>query len=249
MNTISQGFSDTRLSFSSRLTNASPFIEDENQTNLRTRIIERQIDWETLRAQNVSTEGMYLASQSPRGLDSYHPPFSLLGFDFILALLQEDPMNRMPLTEALNHPWLRSYTSPFPASSRARALQASSSGTRAGVTHNFIGLHIQPSANGAGAGNFGQREGSRGGPLQRRADILSQVAEGNRAVPQPSPEMIASAAAKEAKKGKRVRNNLTPLDEEEEADPESSRSGPATRSSNNSQSSSGPRSKKARTEA
>ncbi|RXW25644.1 hypothetical protein EST38_g233 [Candolleomyces aberdarensis] len=211
----------------SMLTNASPFIEDENQTNLRTRIIERHIDWATLQAQNISQDA----------------------FDFIVALLQEDPMNRMGLKEALDHPWLSSYLPLLPPSSRNRPLQASSSGARAGVTHNFIGLQIQSSPNSTAGGKFGQREGSRGAPLQRRADILSQAAEGNRAVPEPSPEMIANASAKEAKKGKRVRNNLTPLDEEEEGDPEGSRSGPATRSRDTSQSSGGPRSKKARTEA
>ncbi|KAJ2931453.1 hypothetical protein H1R20_g5592, partial [Candolleomyces eurysporus] len=231
----------------SMLTNASPFIEDENQTNLRARIIERHIDWATLEAQNISREGGQFASSSVHGLLSDYAP-SVLAINFIVALLQEDPMNRMGLKEALDHPWLSSYLPLLPPSSRNRPLQASSSGARAGVTHNFIGLNIQSSPNSTAGGKFGQREGSRGAPLQRRADIMSQVAEGNRAVPEPSPEMIANASAKEAKKGKRVRNNLTPLDEEE-ADPEGSRSGPATRSRDTSQSSGGPRSKKARTEA
>ncbi|RXW15179.1 hypothetical protein EST38_g10681 [Candolleomyces aberdarensis] len=71
----------------SMLTNASPFVEDENQTGLRAGIIERRIDWATLQAQNVSQEG----------------------FDFIVALLQEDPVNRMGLKAALAHPWLQSY--------------------------------------------------------------------------------------------------------------------------------------------
>ena len=158
-------------------------------------------------------------------------------------------MNRMSLREALDHPWLRSFYPALPPSSRNRPLQASSSSAKAGVTHDFIALHIEPSKGPTG-GKFGQREGSRGAPLQRRSDILSQAAEGNRAVPEPLPEMIANASAKEAKRGKRVRNNLTPLDEEGEVEYDPEDSGPpATRSSTTSHSSGGPRSKKARTEA
>ncbi|KAJ2924548.1 hypothetical protein H1R20_g12551, partial [Candolleomyces eurysporus] len=80
----------------SMLTNASPFIEDENQTNILARITERQIDWATLQAQHISQDA----------------------FDFIVALLQEDPTHRMGLQEALNHPWLSSY---LPASDIKRA--------------------------------------------------------------------------------------------------------------------------------
>ena len=41
----------------SMLTNSSPFIEDEGQTNLRIRIIERVIDWDNLRNRGVSEDG------------------------------------------------------------------------------------------------------------------------------------------------------------------------------------------------
>ena len=44
----------------SMLTNSSPFIEDANQTNLRIRIIERVIDWDTLRNRGVSEAGKFL---------------------------------------------------------------------------------------------------------------------------------------------------------------------------------------------
>ncbi|KAJ2918044.1 hypothetical protein MD484_g2375, partial [Candolleomyces efflorescens] len=213
----------------SMLTNASPFIEDENQTNLRARIIERQIDWATLEAQNISQDA----------------------YDFIFSLLQENPMYRMSLKEALEHPWLRTFYPALPPFAQNRPPQASSSNAKAGVTHDFIALHIEPSKAPTG-GKLGQREGSRGAPLQRRSDILSQAAEGNRAVPEPLPEMIANASAKELKRGKRVRNNLTPLDEEGELveyDPVDSDL-PGTRGSNSSShGSGGPRSKKARTEA
>ena len=41
-----------------RLTNAGPFIEDENQRDIRTRIIDRKIDWKTLFNKNLSEEGL-----------------------------------------------------------------------------------------------------------------------------------------------------------------------------------------------
>lgn len=41
----------------SMLTNSSPFIEDEGQQNLRIRIIERVIDWETLTSRTISEDG------------------------------------------------------------------------------------------------------------------------------------------------------------------------------------------------
>lgn len=43
----------------SMLTNSSPFIEDEAQTNLRIRIIERVIDWDNLANRGVSAEGKF----------------------------------------------------------------------------------------------------------------------------------------------------------------------------------------------
>lgn len=43
-----------------RLTNAGPFIEDENQRDIRTRISERRIDWEALHAVQVTDTGKVL---------------------------------------------------------------------------------------------------------------------------------------------------------------------------------------------
>ncbi|KAF9452361.1 Pkinase-domain-containing protein [Macrolepiota fuliginosa MF-IS2] len=72
----------------SMLTNASPFIEDENQRDIRLRISERRIDWSTLQSAGVS----------------------LHAYNFIECLLQENEETRMSLTDSLKHPWLRSYT-------------------------------------------------------------------------------------------------------------------------------------------
>lgn len=133
---------------------------------------------------------------------------------FIRALLQEDPVRRMSLTDALDHPWLKSYI-PVHESSDQLLLGAGPStssaevGASAGVSHQFIGLQIQPSAS---------------APLQRRSVVLSQAAEEGRAISEPTPDMIATANAKESKRNKRVRANLTPLQEEGDAGP-SSRAG------------------------
>lgn len=43
--------------FFSRLTNVGPFIEDENQRDIRARILDRKIDWKTLFNKNLSEEG------------------------------------------------------------------------------------------------------------------------------------------------------------------------------------------------
>lgn len=71
-----------------RLMNSNPFIEDENQRDIRTRIIERQIDWETLTNASVSVDAQ----------------------NFIRNLLEDNPSRRMSLTSALRHPWLSSYS-------------------------------------------------------------------------------------------------------------------------------------------
>ncbi len=70
-----------------RLTNSNPFIEDENQRDIRTRIIERRIDWGTLANASVSVDAQ----------------------SFIRNLLEDNPSRRMSLTSALRHPWLASY--------------------------------------------------------------------------------------------------------------------------------------------
>ncbi|KAF8993679.1 kinase-like domain-containing protein [Cyathus striatus] len=75
----------------SMLTNAAPFIEDENQPDIRTRIAERRVDWSILRNADVSERAE----------------------DFIRCLLQDNPHYRMSLAEAKNHPWLATYIPPI----------------------------------------------------------------------------------------------------------------------------------------
>ncbi|KAF5385763.1 hypothetical protein D9615_002536 [Tricholomella constricta] len=218
----------------SMLTNASPFIEDETQRDIRTRVSERTIDWSCLANMNVSD-----AAQ-----------------DFIRGLLEEDPRQRMTLTEALTHPWLASYTpvydhragnttSSIPTGDYSMVSSAGDSDDsfRGSVNAGFQKLHIQPSTassipaipgafpNGSVAAGI-KRDISRTAPLQRGSHVLLQAAEEGKPIPEPSWEMIANAAAQQQQdqqvagpsnwnakgQNKRVYSELTPLPEEASVD-------------------------------
>ncbi|KAK1218566.1 hypothetical protein PQX77_018744 [Marasmius sp. AFHP31] len=73
----------------SMLTSASPFIEDETQKDIRTRISERTIDWQVLRNAPI--------------------PVSEKCHHFIEGLLQDSPRQRLSMKNALSHPWLAEY--------------------------------------------------------------------------------------------------------------------------------------------
>ncbi|KAJ3514639.1 hypothetical protein NLJ89_g2260 [Agrocybe chaxingu] len=70
----------------SMMSNSSPFFEDETQ-DIRTRIMTRKVDWNTLAAKNVGEDAM----------------------SFVHQLLEENPSRRMSLTGALQHPWLKAH--------------------------------------------------------------------------------------------------------------------------------------------
>ncbi|EKM80931.1 hypothetical protein AGABI1DRAFT_37595 [Agaricus bisporus var. burnettii JB137-S8] len=72
----------------SMLTNSSPFLEDDDQRDIRLRISQRKVDWTLLAQTGVSSRA----------------------YNFIESLLQENEGKRMSLTDSLKHPWLRSYT-------------------------------------------------------------------------------------------------------------------------------------------
>ena len=128
----------------------------------------------------------------------------------------------MSLTNALNHPWLLSYV-PIPEEEYVPIEKPSTDGSEgpppqsAGVSNVFSGLQIQGSSD---------LQGNR--PLERRSKVLSQAEEGVRNVPEPSPQMVANAEASDkaaTRRSKRVRANLTPM--QEESDESSSSVGPA----------------------
>jgi serine/threonine/tyrosine protein kinase RAD53 len=74
----------------SMLTNATPFIEDENILDVRVRIAQRQIEWSCLTNSDVSPQVQ----------------------DLIKRLLEYDPRKRISMKGALEHPWLQSYVPP-----------------------------------------------------------------------------------------------------------------------------------------
>ncbi|KAG5642826.1 hypothetical protein DXG03_002057 [Asterophora parasitica] len=224
----------------SMLTNASPFIEDDTQRDIRTRVSERTIDWGTLANGNISEEAR----------------------EFIQLLLEDSPRDRMTLTDALQHPWLTSYTRVYdhdgvdvlhnePPTTDSSMISATSSvdSFRNSVNEGFQNMHIQPGSsvpavpgafpdagpsNGAGTSNV-NREGSKTAPLQRGSHVLQKAAEEGKQIPEPSWEMLAHAAAQQQHdqaaaagpsnsnpngKGpnKRVHSELTPLPEETSMD-------------------------------
>ncbi|KAH8825103.1 kinase-like domain-containing protein [Flagelloscypha sp. PMI_526] len=73
----------------SMLTNSSPFIEN-SELDIKSRIEQRSIDWETLR-------------QSPA---------SKQASDFIRRLLEPDPARRLQLIHSLAEPWFKKYVPP-----------------------------------------------------------------------------------------------------------------------------------------
>ncbi|KAF8893426.1 kinase-like domain-containing protein [Infundibulicybe gibba] len=159
----------------SMLTNSSPFVEDMNQRDVRARIAERWIDWSYLDQSGVSVEAQ----------------------NFLRSLLEQDPLRRMTLADALHHPWLQTYTPVY------------SSGP------------VSPSPS-AGASGI-KREGSRTAPLQRRSHVVTQAAEGNGDLPIPSEDMIERAqsqagpsnwSAMAKGQNKRLHPELSPLPEE-----------------------------------
>lgn len=166
-----------------RLTNCSPFIENEDSPDLRSRIVGRRIDWSVLSQNHISEDGE----------------------DFIKRLLDLRPDFRMTLADGRTHAWLAGYGqmqdhSPVATSSIESVppddryhLDDDNNGDPVG--HDFqqmgIGQSDTPSSE-----NRTRREGSRN--LQRRSHILADAAgEDGPKIMEPSPEMILNSQAQE----------------------------------------------------
>ena len=153
---------------------------------------------------------------------------------FIRCLLEEDPKRRMTMKEALQHPWLSTYTPFYGSSSLAGSPKDPSRDSddgsfRSSMSEGFQNLNIQgsytdPTTSGEGTSGI-RREDSRTGRLQRRSDLLSRAAEEGKAMLEPSQEMVANASSQEARaagtstaatkgQNKRVYSELTPLPED-----------------------------------
>ncbi|KIK69379.1 hypothetical protein GYMLUDRAFT_53800 [Collybiopsis luxurians FD-317 M1] len=200
----------------SMLTNASPFIEDDNQADIRMKIATRRIDWSLLRPK----------TENP------------MVIDFIESLLANDPASRLTLSGALDHPWLQDYaknngrdivkdrklgkvrdgsreTTPPADGEQSKGSAVFSRGFENLVISETNGAgpsnHTGPSSNVAApdphaaaddeaameddtpppssqAGNL-QAQSSR--VLRRRRDVLDEMENGGTNLPQPSPELLS----------------------------------------------------------
>ncbi|KAF9478621.1 Pkinase-domain-containing protein [Pholiota conissans] len=167
----------------SMLTNQAPFFEDENM-DIRSRILNRKIDWDSLESHELSLEAV----------------------NFIECLLQFRPRQRMSLTKALHHEWLRHHL-PFHCVTEPDEPQGDASMDEEPQYHEYPSLDPPE----------GMGSTRRPGRLVRR-----QAAEEENHLPQPSMEMLEYAAMQDVNTGaapakglkKRVHAELTPLQEE-----------------------------------
>ncbi|KAI0301033.1 kinase-like domain-containing protein [Multifurca ochricompacta] len=104
----------------SMLTNTGPFIEDENEHDMRRRIAERYIDWDTLRQKGVSAPAQ----------------------DFIRRLLNTNPSTRMTLTDALHHPWLEPSSHPAGANPNTTPSTDVPPASTTAAPHNPVGRNL-----------------------------------------------------------------------------------------------------------
>jgi serine/threonine protein kinase len=107
----------------SRLTNTSPFDEDEEQQDIRQRIIKRTILWAQL--------------------EEHTPALSANVRDLVRRLLETYPSQRLSLTSALAHPWLDGYVPAYvqklppddPVHAQRALSPSQDSASSTGVTH------------------------------------------------------------------------------------------------------------------
>ncbi|KAH7888959.1 kinase-like domain-containing protein [Phlebopus sp. FC_14] len=181
----------------SMLTSSSPFVEDDTQRDIKVRIAERTIEWDTLDQANVSD----------------------LAKDFIRQLLEYDPGRRMSLTAARRHPWLNQG---LPKAGNPREVRAADSIASLGPDDSSLTSlpddnddamladsepNSDPAMN-AGLENLDLNQQSRRvmngrAPLQRRSLVLAAAAHSNTELPEPSWQMLNAASAIPARAGKR----------------------------------------------
>ncbi|KAG5342978.1 hypothetical protein C0989_005927 [Termitomyces sp. Mn162] len=199
----------------SMLTNSSPFVEEERH-DVRTRILQRTIDWSVL----TSKEGV-----------------SAQAIDFVQRLLEIDPRQRMGLADSLQHPWLKSHIPVYgPAGNYVSNIltddysMVSSSLTNDGSFHgsvheDFHNMHIELAPPAPGTFSNGSiangltSQPSRGVPLRRGSLAVLQAME-NGTLSDPPVEMIVNAAAQDLRErqaskntkgtNKRMHSELTP---------------------------------------
>ncbi|KAG7439582.1 kinase-like protein [Guyanagaster necrorhizus] len=174
----------------SMLTSTAPFIEDENQPDIRTRIAERWIHWEPLKM------------------------FSLEARHFIQALLETDPTKRMTMHDSHKHPWFAAYTPVYdlmyknfasmdqdPSSTPANnestseppmppdvSMKSSTDANGEAIVSSQMDILQLDAPTPPITKNGIPRQSSR---LERRSDVLLRAEEEGRELLQPSQEMIS----------------------------------------------------------
>ncbi|KAG2154460.1 kinase-like domain-containing protein [Suillus bovinus] len=179
---------------------SSPFIEDENQRDIKVRIAGRTIQWSTLDNIDVSPQAR----------------------NFIEMLLEHDPRDRMSLSTACTHPWLadvptlshlqhRSITDSSVASIQdgsssislldSEDTEMTDGSSEPAVSEGFDKLHL--------------RQQSARAPLQQRAQEVAQAAENDQRLMEPNWQMVqhAQEIANSVRNGKRKLDPQNPLPE------------------------------------
>ncbi|KAH7916616.1 kinase-like domain-containing protein [Hygrophoropsis aurantiaca] len=166
----------------SMLTSTSPFIEDDTQRDIKIRIAERTIDWASLDQAHISPTAQ----------------------DFIRRLLDVNPRTRMSLSDATKHPWLQNQQEVLNRG-RPRETLAEASIVSLPVEGSSLSSipddddEMADDTNSDPIINQGlehlKLRGNTRAPLQRRSQVLSQAAEDNQALMEPSWQMIASQDA------------------------------------------------------
>ncbi|KAG8214139.1 kinase-like domain-containing protein [Butyriboletus roseoflavus] len=188
------------------LTSASPFIEDENQRDMKVRIAKRTVDWSYLDNTGVSE----------------------LAKDFIRRLLEFDPCRRLSLSAARNHPWLNQSivavvgaNNPQETRDLITSLESIPSSSLTSLPDDddeaMANACITEPSMSAGLERLQleqenqspQRNGGRA-PLQRRSQVLANAAEHDVDLPEPSWQMLDAAGAAPARAGKRKLNEHDP---------------------------------------
>jgi len=143
-----------------RLTSVSPFIEDDREMDLRIRISTRKVDWGSLSMSHASNKGSLNHDRSFNFNDILY-----IAVHFIQCLLEEDPANRMSLTRALRHSWLKTYTplrvydtiSSLDPHDFSMLTSIPGFDISKSVTTNLKVLDLDRIPNGAGASNIGRK--------------------------------------------------------------------------------------------
>ncbi|KAI0088050.1 kinase-like domain-containing protein [Irpex rosettiformis] len=177
----------------SMMTSSSPFIEPSYTTDVKVKILERKIEWDPLININVSQECLH----------------------FVSRLLEENPENRMTLTDALEHEWFAQYHPTAPPVSQTRRDEIEN---RASVIRDVsmreplsqsMSMNLDPPSSSAPLHIPGAFPSSQ--PIQRRRKVLDEAREKGEAL-EPTPEMIERAKLEQQREEEELYNrNSRPL--------------------------------------